>query len=186
MELQRYCLYTPPSLPPSLTLVFRRLLRSIVQLHDIAFSFQSTSSDDHRSTKIRTSLQMSHFLLNYRICNLQFTIYNLQFTIYNLQFTGEENFKSSMPDTAVIVQPTIFDKNEMLVAKRKKIKVKGYAASKAGMTCDQVLLVSCIACLLFLRCYLANDLAFLQISVCCISSHWSHLHPYRYPSGVRC
>jgi hypothetical protein len=48
-----------------------------------------------------------------------------------------------MPDTAVIVQPNIFDKNEMLAAKRKKIKVKGYAASKAGMTCDQVMLVCC-------------------------------------------
>jgi hypothetical protein len=48
-----------------------------------------------------------------------------------------------MPDTAVIVQPTIFDKSQMLAAKRKKIKVKGYAASKSGMTCDQVLLVCC-------------------------------------------
>lgn len=48
-----------------------------------------------------------------------------------------------MPETAVIVQPTIFEKNAMLVAKRKKIKVNGYAASKAGMTCDQVLIVCC-------------------------------------------
>lgn len=61
----------------------------------------------------------------------------------NSQFTGEVNFKSSMPDTAVIVQPTIFDMNAMLVAKRKKIKVTGFAASKPGMTCDQVSLVCC-------------------------------------------
>jgi hypothetical protein len=68
-----------------------------------------------------------------------------------------------MPDTAVIVQPTIFDKNEMLVAKRKKIKVKGYAASKPGMTCDQVILV----CSSF-DAALPATLSFFHISICYI------------------
>ena len=65
--------------------------------------------------------------------------------ICNLQFAGEVNFKSSMPEKAVVVDPTIFDRNAMLALKRKNYKVEGFAASKPGMTCDQVTLVlSCL------------------------------------------
>lgn len=61
--------------------------------------------------------------------------------ICNLQFAGEVNFKSSMPEKAVVVDPTIFDRNAMLALKRKNYKVEGFAASKPGMTCDQVTFV---------------------------------------------
>ena len=50
-----------------------------------------------------------------------------------------------MPEKAVVVDPAIFDKDTMLALKRKSYKVDGYAASKPGMTCDQVtLILSCL------------------------------------------
>lgn len=43
-----------------------------------------------------------------------------------------------MPETAALLNPTLFDKSSITEMRRKKLQLEGYPAVSTGLSCNQV------------------------------------------------